>query len=127
MENPRGFKGRKAPSRRDLLNDIIDYGESARKALYGISREAFLDDDVRHDAVCYKIQCVSEATVQLLHLDPEIAEEFPNLPWHKIRAIGNVLRHVYHDIDLHIIWDAVSGEDLPQFIAFAREALTRIA
>lgn len=34
----------------------------------------------------------------------------PEVPWAKVRAIGNVLRHEYHSLSDRIIWGVVIDE-----------------
>lgn len=116
------------PSSRTTQNrfsDIVERGESIARAIEGLDYEAFLQDSIRQDAVCYGLLCLSEATARLMYLDPTIPERYPEVPWHQIRGIGNVLRHGYDDLDLSVIWKAVSGNNLTDLMRVARQELDR--
>ncbi|CAO4167992.1 HepT-like ribonuclease domain-containing protein [Methylorubrum extorquens] len=45
----------------------------------------------------------------------------PEIPWHQVRAIGNILRHEYHGLSARILWNVVVDE-LPR-LRIAVEAL----
>ena len=53
------------------------------------------------------IEILSEAA---RHMPDEITARHPDIPWRKVRAIGNVLRHEYHRISSRIVWDVVTCE-----------------
>jgi uncharacterized protein with HEPN domain len=58
-------------------------------------------------AVQRGIEIISEASRVL----PDEAKSLrPEVPWQKVRAIGNVLRHEYHGLSGRIIWGVVSDE-----------------
>jgi uncharacterized protein with HEPN domain len=46
---------------------------------------------------------------------------YPDLPWHDIASIGNVLRHEYYAIERAVLW-RIATEDL-QPLAAAVDAL----
>ena len=60
-------------------------------------------------AVERKLLIVSEAAIRL---GDEAAAICPGIPWHKIRGVGNHLRHAYDRVDLDSLWHTVT-DDLP--------------
>jgi len=109
-----------------FLEDIVEYGEAAREPLATSSLERFVTDgDIRH-LVYYRVQCVSEAVKNVLALDPEIASRAPEIPWARVKTIGNVFRHEYGNVAAAVIWRTVTGKDLPALIAVARRELERL-
>jgi uncharacterized protein with HEPN domain len=50
------------------------------------------------------LEIISEAS---RHLPDELLNHAPDIPWKKIRGIGNVLRHDYHKIADDVIWVVV--------------------
>ena len=50
---------------------------------------------------------ISEA---VRRIPDEWIAEFPNTPWHAIRAIGNKLRHEYQRISETILWGIVTTQ-----------------
>jgi uncharacterized protein with HEPN domain len=41
------------------------------------------------------------------HIPDELLTHAPDVPWKKIRGIGNVLRHEYHKIADDVVWATV--------------------
>jgi uncharacterized protein with HEPN domain len=64
------------------------------------------------------LEIISEASRSI---PDEIANTRPEIPWRKVRGIGNVLRHEYEGLSDRIIWNVVIDE-LPRLKA-AVEAL----
>ncbi len=111
---------------RQRLADIVSYGSSVVTLLEGQSFEAFDQDADLHDLVYFRFLCISEAVRNVLLLCPELAERYPVIAWTAIRALGNVLRHEYGDIDATIIWQTVEGGDLTALISAAQQELMRL-
>lgn len=75
---------------------------------------------IKH-AVQRGIEIISEAS----RLLPEEAKALhPEIPWPRVRAIGNVLRHEYHGLSDTIIWRVVVDE-LPYLETAVRDLLRR--
>ena len=51
------------------------------------------------------IEIVSEAT---RHIPDNLKSRYPEIPWHQIAGIGNVLRHDYDLVDDRIIWEVAT-------------------
>lgn len=118
--------GRKKRKLVRYLSDIVEYGEAARQPLVTLPLDRFITDrDVRH-IVYYRVQCVSEAVKNVLAIDPEVASRAPEIPWARVKTIGNIFRHEYGDVEAAVIWRTVTGKDLPALIAVARRELERI-
>lgn len=64
------------------------------------------------------IEIISEASRAV----PDAVKSLrPEIPWHRVRAIGNILRHEYHGLSERILWNVVVDE-LPR-LRIAVEAL----
>ena len=76
---------------------------------------------------------VSDATERCLERICEAATKLgdmaaylmPDQPWHKIRSLGNFLRHEYDDIEQGRLFDIVKNE-LPGLCAACEVALERV-
>lgn len=113
-----GFKPPWKPNNpRQRLADILERGESILRIVIDLDRDTFERDPVKNKAVCYDMLCISEAVSRLLVLDPTLEDRHPEVPWHQIRAIANVLRHVYGNVELDILWDAIVGGELRLLIS----------
>ena len=87
----------------DILREI-DFLNSLRDRTTFVSFRSS-STDVR--AASYSIMVISEA---VRRIPDEWIAEFPNTPWHAIRAIGNKLRHEYHRISDAILWGIVTTQ-----------------
>jgi len=86
------------------VEDMLAAIAVAKKAARGLVFESYSSADhiVERFAIERSIEIVSEASRKL----PEhIQADYPEIPWHAIRGIGNVLRHEYAATDHRIIWD----------------------
>ena len=68
------------------------------------------------------IEVISEASRAI---PDELANERPEIPWARVRGIGNILRHDYDSVSDPIIWRVITDE-LPKLKA-AVEALQKRA
>lgn len=48
-----------------------------------------------------QLEIVSEAS---RHLPEDWRAEHPNVPWHDVRNIGNILRHTYQLVEYSVLW-----------------------
>ena len=95
-----------SPSSRPSLRfqDILENIARIRAHLLDCDDEEFAADDLRRDAVERCLQRIAEAAAKLGPLAEELV---PNVPWQKIRSMGNVLRHNYDETDPELIWETV--------------------
>ena len=67
------------------------------------------------------LEIISEASRRI---PEEMLELAPEIPWKKIRGIGNILRHEYQDIADDIIWEVLVDMMEPLKTAIVRIKLT---
>jgi uncharacterized protein with HEPN domain len=90
--------------RRRWLRDIVGYAEAIFKRTDGETSETFMADN-------------------LLLVDPEIVERCAEIPWLRVRAIGNVIRHEYGEIESSAVWATISGSGLRDLVSVAKREL----
>jgi uncharacterized protein with HEPN domain len=49
----------------------------------------------------------------------------PEIPWSKVAAVGNVLRHEYQNVAHDLLWHVVC-DNLPPLETVCRDELTRL-
>ena len=96
-----------------LLRDILDSAKAVRKYLHGVSREQFLADTEKQDAVLRRLEIIGEAASRLT---AETQALFPKLPFRAMRGMRNIIAHDYGDVDLEQVWTTASN-DLDNLIA----------
>jgi uncharacterized protein with HEPN domain len=53
------------------------------------------------------IEIISEASRAL---PDDVQAQRPEIPWQRVRTIGNVIRHRYHDLSDTILWGIIIDE-----------------
>jgi uncharacterized protein with HEPN domain len=87
-----------------VLAEILEAIEGIETHTAGKSLADFQRDWLLRLAVQRALEIISEAS---RHLPDELLSHAPDVPWKKIRGIGNVLRHDYHRIADDVIWVVV--------------------
>ena len=104
------------------LIDILNACESIERYIQNKTLDDFERDEMLQDAVIRKIEILCEASNRV---SEEIKNRFPDLPWDKMRAMRNILIHMYDELDLNIIWDTIT-KDIPQLKAHLTKILPLI-
>ena len=94
------------------LLDILEAAKLALSYIAGKTKEQFYQETQCQDAVIRRLEIIGEAARRL---PLESRNTLPDLPWHSMIGIRNVMIHEYDDVDLTIIWDTVQ-RDLPLLI-----------
>ncbi len=95
----------------DILLRMIEHCdriEEIRERL-GSSFEAFAEDRVFEDAINMNIFQIGELSNQL---SDDFRKSVPEIPWHRIYGIRNVIAHAYVIVDKRTIWETVE-RDIP--------------
>lgn len=76
-------------------------------AFLSTSQQVFAEDIVSVRSAERGLLIISEAAKAL---PDELVAKYPDVEWHAIRAIGNVLRHDYEQIEPHRLWVIVTRD-----------------
>jgi uncharacterized protein with HEPN domain len=102
------------------LSDIVEAIERIRRVLNGVPLDAFEQDWEKRWLVERGIEIISEAS---RHLPDDMKTRQAGIPWVKVAAIGNVLRHAYDHVAPDVLWK-LAQDDLPLLDRVCREELT---
>jgi uncharacterized protein with HEPN domain len=91
------------------VNDILSAIRRVQTYTKGMSRAEFGSDELRQDAVIRCLEVISEASRRL---SEATKTRHPDIPWAKIAAIGNILRHEYQSVSADLIWN-VAETNIP--------------
>jgi uncharacterized protein with HEPN domain len=105
-----------------IIYDIASAIDGIETALVDKTFEEFRGSWLLRHGVQRGIEIISEA---VRHLPPDLLDGFPEMPWPKIRAVGNVIRHEYNVIADEIIW-RVAIDELPGLRSVMSEMRTRV-
>ena len=90
-----------------VIHDILEAIERAEEITRGKSFDEFEASWQLRWLVQRSIEIISEASRAI---PDELANMKPEIPWRKVRGIGNVLRHDYDGLSDRLIWNVVVDE-----------------
>lgn len=95
---------------RHFVQDILDMIDVVDSSIQGKSFADFQRDHILRLGMERAIEIISEAS---RHIPDNFKAMRPEVPWQRVKGIGNVLRHEYHGLSDNIIWKALT-EELPR-------------
>jgi uncharacterized protein with HEPN domain len=99
-----------SPEEKLRLTHIAEAAALIEEYVRSISKEAFLNDTLRQDAVIRRIQIIGEA---VRHLSHGLLGRIPDFPAKQVRGTQNVLVHHYDQVNPERLWDT-AVQDIPQ-------------
>jgi len=100
------------PPRRERVQywceDAIEAIDAIRSHIGGMTSADFETDRKTVSAVERELLLIAEVVARM----PEFEEAYADA--HKIRGLGNRLRHDYERLDQRVIWDAIAGRPLAE-------------
>ncbi len=75
------------------------------------SKEEFLNDWLKQDAVLKNFIVIGEAISQI---DEEIKQKFPEIDWRGAKSMRNFIVHEYFSVDNNFVWETIF-ETIPTF------------
>lgn len=87
------------------INECI---ERISRYIENLDKSAFLESSLIQDAVLRNLQILTESTQRL---STEFKDRHPDIPWHKIAGMRNILVHDYLGIDIDSVW-VIATRDL---------------
>ncbi|CAN7205275.1 HepT-like ribonuclease domain-containing protein [Neorhizobium sp. LjRoot104] len=106
---------------RHFLYDIRQTISIIEDATAGKSFADYSGDPILKLGLERAVEIISEAS---RGIPDDLKTSRPEIPWPKIRGIGNVLRHEYHGLSDKIIWGVIVDE-IPK-LRLAIEAILRM-
>ncbi len=91
------------------LMDVLEAADSIRQFLKGVTREAFLQDDLLRSAVLHKLTVIGEAVARL---PQRFRQRHAEIEWGDIVGFRNIAVHAYFAVDWPIVWVAAT-QDAP--------------
>jgi uncharacterized protein with HEPN domain len=101
------------PSRAaDYLGHILQAIERIERYTENMNESAFLESELKQDAVIRNFEIVGEASRNIERNCPEFVAAHPDLPLLNAYEMRNALAHGYFRVDLEILWKTIQS-DLP--------------
>ena len=90
-----------------LIEDMLERIGRIDRAVAGMDRDAFLQDDKTIDAVIRSLTVIGEAASRL---PQDFKDQHPGVPWHRIVGLRHRIVHDCFDVDLELVWAIVENE-----------------
>jgi uncharacterized protein with HEPN domain len=101
------------------LRDIVESVDFIFKFVGDMNFATYQRDEKTKAAVERKLQVLTE---EVIRLEAEGPEAYPDIDWKAYRGMGNFLRHSYHRVSDEIVWNTVK-DDLPLLRKIVQSAL----
>ena len=95
------------------LRDMLEAAKKIRQFLAGHNRKSFDDNEMLQLALQHLLQIVGEAAYKV---SAGRKAKYPRIPWPLITGMRHHIVHAYSDVDLNVLWVAVT-ENVPQLIS----------
>lgn len=102
------------------LQDIIDSINSIYEYTKDMDLDAFKNDRKTQDAVVRNIEIIGEAAAQI---PDNIKDLYPDIPWHKMKGMRNIIAHEYFGVRLTTIWETTQV-DLPNIFPIIQKMIS---
>ncbi len=93
-----------------FLNDILESIEKIEKYTANITLKDFANNQMIIDAVVRNFIIIGEAST---NIPPEMQNEYPKIPWKKMKAMRNIVVHEYFGVKLNTTWNT-ARKSLPK-------------
>lgn len=104
------------------LEEMIEAIDTVEDLIVGLDFEIYEEQRGIRRGVERCIEIVSEAS---RHVPEDLRALRPEIPWRKVRDIGNILRHGYSSVDNAMIWN-VAIASLPELKKVLKEMLAKL-
>lgn len=104
------------------LRHMLDAGREAVASARSRGRSDLDRDRLWALGIVKCIDIIGEAAARV---SPETRQRFPEIPWAQVVGMRNRLVHVYFDLDLDQVWNAVT-DDLPPLLADLQNILEQV-
>lgn len=99
----------------DMLQALAGIAEDVREMEY----ESFLKDRKTRNSVARELEIIGEAA---RFVPADIESSYPQIPWHLMRGMRNIVAHEYFAVDWGIVWETATN-DLPPLVPLLRQIL----
>lgn len=95
-----------------LLADILECAGKAQRDAGRHTLASFVADDTQQNAMIRYLEVIGEAAA---HLTQELRDAHPEIAWNQMIGMRNRLIHANNEVDLDVVWIAVTVE-LPPLV-----------
>ena len=101
------------PRDNEHFTDILEACKLVISYTSNLAKDEFLNDVKCQDAVIRRFEIIGEAARRI---SEEMKSKYPEIPWHEMTGMRNIMIHEYDDVDMVIVWETVK-KDIPSLIS----------
>ena len=102
-----------------FLEDILESINRIEKYVKGKTKEEFLDNHEKQDAIIKRLEVIGEA---VKNIPPEIKKKHSKIPWKDMAGMRDILVHEYFGVIMDRVWDTAKN-DIPKLKKQIKELL----
>jgi uncharacterized protein with HEPN domain len=106
------------------LSDIVDWSARIESHIAGLTEAQFIGDAKTQDAVIRRIECIGEASKQIMALKTQLGAEEASSDFFEAYWARNRLAHGYFDVDVSRVW-LTATESVPRLTSHVKVMLKR--
>jgi len=110
------------PDSEYYLEIMREYGIRAVRYLTGVSKEEFQNNEEKQDSISHVLYRFAEASIQI---DDAFKKKYNQIVWKDIHAFRVLLAHVYHKVDMTILYNIVL-ENIPVILEQIIDVLEKL-
>ena len=89
----------------DYLQDILDAVIDIESFIKGTTRDTFVKDNMRRNAVIRSLEIIGEAAK---NIPEELRNKYPDIPWKRMAGMRDKLIHGYFGVDYESVWSLIT-------------------
>jgi uncharacterized protein with HEPN domain len=105
------------------LEDLKQAMARIRQYTAGFTYDEFIKDEKTMDAVLRNLEVIGEAA---RNIPEELRGRYPDVEWHRMIGLRNIISHEYFGVDMQIIWE-VATRNVPEAEPLVADMLDRLA
>jgi uncharacterized protein with HEPN domain len=90
-----------------FIKDILENISYIKLFSKGLTRDKFLEDKLRQNAVIRSLEIIGEA---VKNIPGSFREKYPAIPWKKIAGMRDIITHGYFRVDLDAVWNIIKKD-----------------
>jgi hypothetical protein len=104
------------------LEDLKQAMARVRQYTEGLTYDEFIEDEKTMDAVLRNLEVIGEAA---RNIPEELRGKYPDVEWHRMIGLRNIISHEYFGVDMQIIWE-VATRNVPETEPLVADMLKRL-
>jgi uncharacterized protein with HEPN domain len=105
------------------LEDLRQAIARIRQYTAGLTYAEFIKDEKTMDAVLRNLEVIGEAA---RNIPEELRGRYPDVEWHRMIGLRNIISHEYFGVDMQIIWE-VATRNVPETEPLVADMLDRLS